>query len=67
MIYKVSYVVVGKPHLGAIVNLDSLPRVGDRVSLDDGLFKITEVIDLTPPRGDFIYLHATCKAVDEAT
>ncbi len=67
MIYKVSYVVVGKPHLGVIVNLDAPPRVGDRVQLGDEMFEVIEVIDLIPPRGDFAYLHATCQPVQETT
>ena len=66
MIYKVSYVVVGKPHLGVIVNLDAPPRVGDRVQLGDEMFEVVEVIDLIPPRGDFAYLHVTCLPVQEA-
>lgn len=67
MIYKVSYVVVGKPHLGTIVNMDSPPHVGDRVHLDDELCEVTEVIDLIPPREDFAYLHVTCQSVHEMT
>ncbi len=67
MIYKVSYVVVGKPHLGVIVNLDAPPRVGDRVQLGEKMFEVVEVIDLIPPRGDFAYLHVTCLPVQEAT
>ncbi len=67
MIYKVSYVVVGKPHLGVIVNLDAPPRVGDPVQLGDEMFEVVEVIDLIPPRGDFAYLHVTCLPVQEAT
>ncbi|MBE9470793.1 MAG: hypothetical protein IMY75_01590 [Chloroflexi bacterium] len=67
MIYKVSYVVVGKPHLGVIVNLDAPPRFGDRVHLGDEMFEVIEVIDLIPPRGDFAYLHVTCLPVQEAT
>jgi len=67
VIYKVSYVVVGKPHLGVIVNLDAPPRVGDRVQLGDEVFEVIEVIDLIPPRGDFAYLHATCQPVQETT
>ena len=66
MIYKVSYVVVNKPHLGAIVNLDAPPRVGDQVQLGNELCEVTEVVDLIPPREDFAYLHATCRLVQEA-
>ncbi|MBE9507808.1 MAG: hypothetical protein IMY86_07130 [Chloroflexi bacterium] len=67
MIYKVSYVVVGKPHPGAIANVDTPPRVGDQVELGDELFEVIEVFDLVPPRGDFAFLHATCRPVEEAT
>ena len=64
MIYKVSYVVVGRPHLGAIFNRDTPPRVGSRITFDQEEVEITEVIDLIPPRGEFVYLHATCKPVE---
>jgi hypothetical protein len=63
MIYKVSYVVVGRPHPGEIVNQDAPPEVGDRVTLGGDEFEVVEIIDLAPPRGDFAYLHATCKPV----
>lgn len=66
MIYKVSYVVVGQPHPGEIVNLENPPHVGDWVILGGKPFEIIEVIDLAPPRGDFAYLHATCRAVEAA-
>lgn len=65
MIYKVSYVVVGKPHLGAIVNLDGPPRVGDQVELSNEMCEVTEVVDLIPPRGDFAFLHVTCQLVQD--
>jgi hypothetical protein len=66
MIYKVSYVVIGKSHAGAIANLDTPPRVGDQVQLGDELFDIVEVTELIPPRGDFAYLHVTCKSAQES-
>ncbi len=66
MIYKVSYVVIGQPHPGAITNQERAPRVGDRVTLEGKPFEVVEVIDLAPPRGDFAYLHATCRPVQEA-
>jgi hypothetical protein len=65
MIYKVSYVVVGKPHPGTIVNQDGPPSVGDRIELGDEQFEVVEVLDLVPPRGDFAFLHATCRPVEE--
>ena len=64
MIYKVSYVVVGGSHPGAIINEDEPPKVGDRVRLDGDRFKIVEVIELLPPRGDFAYVHATCEPIE---
>jgi hypothetical protein len=67
MIYKVSYVVVGKPHPGEIVNMDTPPRVGDQVVLGDETFEVTEVVDLIPPRGEFAYLHVTCRPTEEAS
>jgi hypothetical protein len=65
MIYKVSYVVIGKPHPGEIVNMDTPPRVGDQVTLGDERFEVTEVVDLIPPRGEFAYLHVTCRPIEE--
>jgi len=63
MIYKVSYVVVGQPHPGEIINQDVPPKVGDRLTLGGEEFEVIEVIDLAPPRGDFAYLHVTCQPV----
>jgi len=65
MIYKVSYVVIGKPHLGEIVNLEAPPRVGDRVQVGGEPCEVIEVIDLIPPRENFAYLHVTCRPVQE--
>jgi hypothetical protein len=67
MIYKVSYVVIGKTHPGEIVNMDTPPRVGDQVTLGDEVFEVTEVVDLIPPRGEFAYLHATCRPIEETS
>ncbi|MCJ7570145.1 MAG: hypothetical protein MUO58_21750 [Anaerolineales bacterium] len=58
-IYKVSYVVSGEDHPGAILNSETLIHQGDVISLGSNDFEIIEVIDLVPPRGDFHYLHAT--------
>ena len=57
--------VVGKPHLGTMVNLDSPPRVGDKVRLGDELCEVIEVVDLLPPHSGFAYLHVTCRPVEE--
>jgi hypothetical protein len=66
VIYKVSYVVVGGSHPGAIINQDAPPETGDCVELDGGRFEITEVIELLPPYAGFSYIHATCEPVEEA-
>jgi hypothetical protein len=63
MVYKVSYVVEGGKHPGAIINTDIEPKVGDVVKFDGRTFEITEVDELMPPSGDFGFLHATCRIV----
>ncbi len=63
MIYKVSYVVIGGEHPGAIANADKPPQVGDHVTLGQYEFEIVEVLELMPPRGEFSFLHATCKLI----
>lgn len=65
MIYKVSYVVVGGEHPGAIANVEQPPQVGDRVTLGKYEFEIIEILELMPPRGEFSFLHATCKMIGE--
>lgn len=64
-IYKISYVVPGSPHPGAIVNSDQRPQIGEIVYLGEGQFEVTEVLDLIPSRGKFSYLHVTCKPCSE--
>ena len=64
-IYKVSYVVSGEDHPGAILNSETAPHQGDVISLGSSDFKVIEVIDLVPPRGDFRYLHATLVRASE--
>jgi hypothetical protein len=67
MIYKVSYVVVGGSHPGAIVNQDAAPRLGEVVELGGKRFEVAEVTDLIPPRGDFAYLHVTLRPADQTS
>jgi len=64
MIYQVSYVVVGGGHPGTIMNQEERPEVGERVEFADQEFEIVEVLEIIPPRGDFAYLHATCRPVE---
>ena len=61
MIYKVSFVVPGRRDVGGIQNIDQEPKPGDRVRIGNQTFEVVEVTELMPPRGDFAYLHATCK------
>ena len=42
------------------------PRPGDQWQVGDRLLQVVEVIELMPPRGEFTYLHATCKLVKTA-
>ena len=65
MIYKVSFVVQGGTHPGGIQNLDERPQVGDKLELGSSIFEILEVLEIIPPRGNFAYLHATCKPVED--
>ncbi len=62
-VFKVSFVVEGGQHPGAIINTDTEPQVGDIVNFDGRTFEITEVDELMPPSGDFGFLHATCRIV----
>ncbi|MBN2555423.1 MAG: hypothetical protein JXA97_05740 [Anaerolineales bacterium] len=60
--YKISYVVLGKDHPGAIQNTDHRPEIGERVKLGVDEFIVAEIFDLVPARGSFHYLHATLQA-----
>ncbi len=62
-IYKVSYVVQGGGHPGAIVNEDKKPELGQRVTLGRNEFEVVEVVDLMPARGEFSFLHVTVKTI----
>ena len=59
LIYKISYVVSGEDHPGAIMNTEKPPEKGEIIRLGESEFTVVEVIDLIPARGDFHYLHAT--------
>jgi len=65
MIYKVSFVVQGGGHPGAIQNMEKRPEKGDQVKLDNKLYEIVEILEIIPAKGDFGYLHATCRPVEE--
>lgn len=61
--YKVSYVIIGIDHPGAILTQTEPPQPGDKVRLQNQQFEIVEVFDIVPPRGDFHFMHATCRPV----
>jgi hypothetical protein len=63
MIYKVSYVVRGGSHPGAILDAETVPKVDDIVTFGGQEFRIVEVMELMPSRGGFGFLHATCVPV----
>ncbi|MBN1203234.1 MAG: hypothetical protein JXJ20_15405 [Anaerolineae bacterium] len=65
--YKVSYVVIGGEHPGAIVNEIERPVVGGRIQIGRNMFEIVEIHEVMPPRGDFAFLHATVRLVNEGT
>ncbi len=64
MIYKVSYVVLGGLP-GIIRNQSHPPKVGERIEIGEHLCEIVEIVELLPPQGDYAYLHATCRPVEE--
>lgn len=66
MIYKVSYVVLGGLP-GIIRNQKEPPAVGEQIEIGGHLCEVVEVVELLPPQGDYAYLHATCRPVEESS
>jgi hypothetical protein len=64
MIYKVSYVVIGA-NIHGPSSTRHAPRGRQEGPTGTLWFEITDVQDLLPPQGDFAYLHATCRPVEE--
>ena len=62
-IYKISIVVRGRRDIGGIQNLEEEPKVGDILLLGNDRFEIQELVELMPPRGNFVYLHAMCRLI----
>jgi hypothetical protein len=62
-IYKISVVVPGRRDIGGIQNLEEEPKVGDILLLGNDRFEIKELVELMPPRGNFVYLHAMCRLI----
>lgn len=65
LFYKISYVVEGGEHPGAIININEKPEVGEELTFDGHVFEIIEIMELTPPVGNFGFLHATCRYLRE--
>jgi hypothetical protein len=61
--YKVSLVIPGAEHSGAIINLRERPQVGQHLRVGDLEVEVVEVMDLMPPHGDFHFVHATCRTL----
>ncbi len=61
--FKVSIVVPGRKDVGGIQNLTKEPKPGDTLTLGKEEYEIVNVSELMPPRGDFAYLHATCRPI----
>ncbi|MCA9875881.1 MAG: hypothetical protein KC441_19550 [Anaerolineales bacterium] len=59
--YKVSFVVMGGEHPGAIMTVEKKPEIGDEITFNGSVFRVTEVMELMPPVGNFGFLHATCE------
>lgn len=64
--YKVSFVVKGGEHPGAIITVEKKPNVGDEITFNGSVFAVTEVMELMPPVGNFGFLHATCERIGAA-
>ena len=64
-VYKLSIVVPGRRDIGGILNLEQKPKSGDIVVLGREQYKIADLVELMPPRGNFVYLHAVCQAAEK--
>jgi hypothetical protein len=61
LFFKVSFVVVGGRHPGAIMTVEERPLIGDEIIFNGSVYKVTEVMELMPPVDNFGFLHATCE------
>ena len=66
-VYKVSYVIIGDDDPGSITNQETPPRAGDLIKLRNQEYEVVEVLELVPPRGDFHYMHATCRPIHKVS
>lgn len=62
-IYRVSVIVPGRRDIGAVQHPAQEPQLGDKVVLRQEEFRIMDIVELMPPRENFIYLQATCQPI----
>ena len=65
MICKLSIVVPGFEDGGTILDTNSVPQIGDHLTIGDRVVEVMEVTELLPARGDFRFIHTTCRLVGE--
>ncbi|MFC1997024.1 hypothetical protein ACFLXI_05380 [Chloroflexota bacterium] len=63
-VWKVSYVVKGSSKAGGIINLDHALIPGEVIKVGSDQLEVLEALELIPPRGEFHYIHATCKIIE---
>jgi hypothetical protein len=67
VICKLSIVIPGGEHAGAIIDTAHIPVPGELLRLGRVTVEVLEVRELLPPRGDFHFLHATARVVHPDT
>jgi hypothetical protein len=63
VVCKLSIVIPGGGHSGAIVDRWRMPQVGEMMDLGDVVVAVDEVKELLPPRGEFRFIHVTAHVV----
>jgi len=63
-VWKVSYVIKGSSQAGGIINLNHAPEPGEVLKIGSDQLEVLEALELIPSRGEFHYVHATCKVVE---
>lgn len=63
-VWKVSYVIRDSSQAGGIINLDHAPQTGEVMVIAGDKLEVLESLELIPARGEFHYIHATCKLIE---
>jgi hypothetical protein len=63
MVCKVSIVIPGSPHSGAIINTTALPQVGDHLPVGEALVEVVEIKELLPSSENFHFVHVTGREI----